>query len=475
MKELLRKFTVLILSLTIFVSTASVCLADGPTDGYIKVGLKYGSGAPSSVTVSSDKGLVLCTADGSSISKASGLLDGYSSVIMKLSGSSVQLTDASGSSIGTMAAGGSQCIASAGIFSSDEPVAYDGTKYRGGIMPYINSSGQMNIINYVNIEDYLRGVLPSEMSASYGSEALKAQAVTARSFVDANKSTHASQGFSVCATTHCQTYGGVSRESSSTDAAVEATEGLMMYYDGSPVAGYYFTNSGGHTENSEDVWVSALGYCRGKADPYSPDYPWTVRLTRAEIFSALSAQGIGSIESITIDSVNDSGYVASVTVNGSRKSITKTKDSIRSLFGSGSLKSRLFTISTEGGTLTQGSSTTIPASGSWYARGSAGTSLLGQNITVVNSKGTVSSQLNGSHVLGADGSTGIISYTPASVVSSGAGTTVTFNSDSDVLIISGNGFGHGVGMSQAGAQEMAKQGFSYKDILAFYYTGIEIK
>lgn len=461
---------------------AGAITASAGTDDYIKVGIKYGSSAPSSITVSASGGLALYNADGSYVSKAgSSALDGYDSVTLKNNGSGVDVTDSAGNTIMTLAGDGTECIASSSLLSSGTAVTAGTSSYRGGIVPYINSSAQMNIINYVDIEDYLKSVVSKEMSPSYQLEALKAQAVTARSYVLQNAKTHASQGFSVCATTHCQVYGGAGQEYDRTNQAVEETAGKIMYYNGAPVAGYYYANSGGHTENSEDVWTTALGYLRGKADPYSPDYNWTVRLTKQQIYNALSSRGIGDILSITIDSVNDSGYAASVTINGSRKSYTVTKDSIRSIFGSAaSLKSRNFTFDTEGGTITSGSggtTTTIPESGSWYAQTSSGKTKLGQNISVVSASGTSSAQLDGRTVLGADGVSSVISYTPAQTVTTGGsgGTTITFNSDSDVLIISGKGNGHGVGMSQTGAQEMAKQGFDYIDILKFYYTDVEVK
>ncbi|MGN1350092.1 MAG: SpoIID/LytB domain-containing protein [Anaerovoracaceae bacterium] len=470
----IKKFTVIIIMMTAFF--ASALSVHAVSDSYIKVGLKYGSSAPSSVKISADSGLVLCSAESGTVAKAGNELDGYQTVTMNNGGTCAVIRDTSGNTIASIPADGSVCIAAAGIFSSDEPVSSDGTSYRGGIMPYLNSSGQMNIINYVSREDYLRGVLASEMMASYELEALKAQAITARSFQLANQSTHASQGFSVCSTTHCQVYGGVSKEYARTDQAVAETAGQLLYYDGQPVAGYYYSNSGGHTENSEDVWSSFVGYLRGKADPYSPEKPWTVRLTKKEIFNALSAQGIGDIQSVTVDSVNASGYVASITVKGSRSSITKTKDSVRSVFGSaGSLRSRMFTISTEGGTLTGGGTATVPASGTWYARSASGTVVLGENLNVLTADGMSTQKLNGTKVIRGDGTTSTLSYTPAYTVSSGQGTTVTFSSDSDVLILSGNGYGHGVGMSQEGAQEMAKQGFSCQDILKFYYTDVEVK
>jgi stage II sporulation protein D len=351
-----------------------------------------------------------------------------------------------------------------------------GTSYRGGVIPYLNSSGRMNIINYVSTEDYLKGVIASEMYVSYEAEALKAQAVTARSFVLENVKKHASEGFSVCTTTHCQVYKGVSGENEKTSKAVDDTAVVLMYYNGSPVAGYYYANSGGHTENSEDVWSSYVGYLRGKADPYSPDDSWTVKLSKSQISDALSSRGLGDIKSVTIDSVNDSGYVASLTVTGSISSYTITKDSVRSVFGSSNrLKSRLFTIDTEGGTLTSGNSVTVPESGAMYVRTVNGTAKAGQNIYVASSSGTSYVPLNGLQVMNSAGSIKTADYTPAQTVSEGTGTTVIFNNDSDVLIINGKGSGHGVGMSQTGAQAMALQGYTYEDILKFYYTDIEVK
>ena len=83
--------------------------------------------------------------------------------------------------------------------------------------------------------------------------------------------------------------------------------------------------------------------------------------------------------------------------------------------------------------------------------------------------------LNGLTALDAGGNKAVLKTGGQSSVPSDSATTVTFNSDSDVLIINGKGYGHGVGMSQQGAQQMAKQGFTYKQILEYYYTGIEVK
>ncbi len=475
----LRLLTMTALLVTLFSVTCTVSHAAVSDSDYIKVGLKYGSTAPANIAVSSPDGLSLYSADGSTVSKAGSVLDGYTFVNLKNNGSSVAVLDASGNTITTLKGDGTECVASSKLLSDDSSVTIGGVSYRGGAIPYINSSSQMNVINYVDIEDYLRSVVSVEMSPSYELEALKAQAVAARGFILSNGSTHTSQGFSVCGTTHCQVYGGVRREDERTDRAVKDTAGKVIYYNGKPVAAYYYASSGGHTENSEDVWSTALGYLRGKADPYSSESSWTVKMTKLQLANALASKNLGDIKSVSIDSVNDSGYAASVTVTGSNSSYTVKKDSIRSMFGSSySLKSRNFTFDTDGGTLTSGggNTVTIPESGSWYARTLNGTAKLGKNVSVISSSGTASALLNGLKVMNASGTVTDIAYTPAqTVTTTGGSTTVTFNSASDTLIINGKGNGHGVGMSQTGAQGMAKEGFDYVDILQFYYTGIEVK
>ena len=364
---------------------------------------------------------------------------------------------------------------------------FSGKNYRGGIIPYINASGQMNIINYLSTDDYAKGVVHSEIGQSSHIEAIKAQAVAIRSFAITNKGKHSSQGFDICTTVHCQVYTGADSEYESTNRAVDETKGEMVYYQGKPVAAYYFANSGGHTENSEDAWVASLGYLRGKEDPYSPEYTWTVELTRDDLTTVFAPEGLGTVESISIDSVNDSGYVASVTVHGSRNSITYTKEAIRSALGV-SLKSRNFTFSTEGGILSGGNAPEEPeqpeqpeqpAGQTVYGLGASGMSELGSEVSVISASGTAKKSLNGMTALSASGMTTIAAA--GETADSGdaktavSGMTVTFDDDSDVLIINGKGYGHGVGMSQQGAQQMANQGFTYKEILEFYYTGIEVK
>ncbi|MGI6206488.1 MAG: SpoIID/LytB domain-containing protein [Anaerovoracaceae bacterium] len=467
-KRIITIFALLFALTTCAVPSISAHAADSE---FITIGLKYQS-SDSTAELSASEGLKMCTKGSNSIEAASDVLDGVGDIVLTLTNGEIVVTDKKGNELTTLTGDGTECITSADYFSTDDYISYDGTSYRGGIIPYINSSGQMNILNYVDMDDYIKGVLHKEMSQSSNLEALKAQAVTARSFAEYKKNTHSSQGFDLCATSHCQNYIGVKGEYTSTNEAVESTSGEMIYYEGEPVAGYYFANSGGHTENSEDVWTAKLGYLRGIKDEYSPEYTWTETFTREELTNIFSSQGLGTVTSVKVDSYNDSGYAASLTVTGTDKSVTYTKDKIRSAFSGTSLKSRMFTLDTNGGTLTGSNGETISSSDNSviYAITSKGKEVLGNVLSVLSLEGESSINLDGLKIL--DGSGNI---TTVSAAETSEPTTVTFSSDSDTLIINGRGNGHGVGMSQQGAIEMGEQGFSYTDILNYYYTDIEVK
>ena len=440
---------------------------------FVTIGLKYQSSDVTAELSSSD-GLKLCKKGDNAIDVSSDALDGTGDIVLALSNGRIAVKDKKGNVLANLKGDGTECIVSSGYFTTDDYISFDGTSYRGGIIPYINRSGQMNILNYVGMDDYIKGVLHREMSQSSNLEALKAQAVTARSFAESKRGTHKSQGFDLCATSHCQNYIGVKGEYTSTNEAVESTSGQMIYYEGKPVAGFYFANSGGHTENSEDVWTSKLGYARGKVDEYSPDYTWSNTFTRAELTDMFSSRGLGTVTSVSVDSYNESGYAASLTITGTKKSVTFTKDKIRSAFSGKSLKSRMFTLDTDGGELTAaGNALPETEKTLYYAVTSKGQEVLGNILSVLSLDGMSALNLNGIRIL--DGSGKITTASADETANTVSSSEVKFNSDSDKLIINGRGNGHGVGMSQQGAIEMGKRGFTYKDILKYYYTDIEVK
>lgn len=114
------------------------------------------------------------------------------------------------------------------------------------------------------MDEYLKGVVPHEMPASWPAEALRAQAVAARSYATTNTS-HAAVGADVCTTVHCQVWSWTHYDT--TDAAVDSTHGVVATYAGQVIRAFFFAHCDGHTRNSEDVWSAALPYCRSVACP----------------------------------------------------------------------------------------------------------------------------------------------------------------------------------------------------------------
>ncbi len=138
---------------------------------------------------------------------------------------------------------------------SNAPISVDGNRYRGTIEIRINGN-RFNVINELPMEDYLKGVVPAELSGSLypALEALKAQAVAARTYVYYNRGQFRSLGFDTCATQSCQVYQGMDVEQELTNQAIEETKGLILTKDGKPINALFTAICGGQTENVEDVF-----------------------------------------------------------------------------------------------------------------------------------------------------------------------------------------------------------------------------
>ena len=399
----------------------------------ISVGIKYGQNSGNSFTVSSANGV--------------NVYDAVSGVLLYTASSSESVYVEMGS---TGFASWNKFDASGRSKISLQPINggtifCDGVEYRGYIYAERRSNGQLLIINYVGIDDYVSSVLGKEMSYTWPMEALKAQSVCARNFVLTRGSTHREYGFDVCPSTHCQVYGGVKSEHPNTRRAVEETSGVIATYKGELVGLYFFATSGGVTEDVENVWGGKYGYLRSVDDPYeNPDkasrYTWNVTYTKAQIEEKLANAGvnIGELKSITINSVSDSGRVLEMTFNGTSGSHTVKREKCRTIL---SLYSQKFTIQGEGSSSVITTSGVAP--GTLYAISSYGvTSECGN--TAISGNGTISN------------------------VNSGLITA-------DSYVIYGGGYGHGVGMSQWGARGMAENGFTYDQILHHYFTDIVLE
>ena len=168
--------------------------------------------------------------------------------------------------------------------------ALEGRPYRGGLVARVEG-GRLLLVNVLPLEDYLLGVLPAEMPASFPEEALKAQAVLARTF--AVRRLNPLAPYDLCATEACQVYLGLSAETPRHERAVRATEGRVLSYAGQVASALYHADSGGMTAGSEEVFQKALPYLRPRPDPYAkgPKSVWQQAVRPEEAARALRALG----------------------------------------------------------------------------------------------------------------------------------------------------------------------------------------
>lgn len=200
----------------------------------------------------------------------------------------------------------------------DSWVRIAGKSYRGGVF-LTATAGKVRAINVVDVEDYLRGVVSAEMPASWPSEALKAQAVIARSYAAARISTRAD--YDTCASESCQVYGGMAAEHPRTDSAIRATVGQVVSYQGKVAKTYFSSDSGGHTASSAEVWNMPADYLIAKPDPFSAGKKnWQLSISRRIFTKRAASYGVrvGTIKSIKVSEVGSSGRPIKITFSGSQ-------------------------------------------------------------------------------------------------------------------------------------------------------------
>jgi len=227
--------------------------------------------------------------------------------------------------------------------------------YRGILELRRTPQGRLTVINALDLEEYLYGVVRSEMDPRWPGDVLRAQAIAARSLGLYWAGRYAAEGYDVRATTDNQVYGGVAAEDPRSTAAVDATRGAVMTYAGRPVFAAYHTDSGGATENSEFVWGSVTPYLRGVDDPYARDaanqgHEWTLRVSFADLDGRLQRAGrpLGGIQRLEIAATSPTGRVISLRVIGSGGVIEIRGTEFRTAIGANVLRSTLFTLHTSG-------------------------------------------------------------------------------------------------------------------------------
>ena len=311
------------------------------------------------------------------------------------------------------------------------------------VLEFSVSSGKLSIINVVDSELYFKGVLPSEVYPSWHEEALKAAAVATRTYTYHSISgKHSKYGFDVCTTTCCQVYSGVTKCKESTNKAVDETRNLVLTYDGKLITAVYHAISGGITESAAGAWggnpenYPYLTVVKTPFEVYNEISMghWTKVLYEEDFNNLISASSYNGkisspISAITLDD-DTPGYLNNMTLTDTDGNSIKltTSSNIRSFF---SVISANFTIG----------SVYMPSNSS------------GDSATVLTP----------------DGETQILPGEETVYLTPDG--EMTTNGIRQAYYIDGKGYGHGVGMSQYGAQYAAKAGYKYDEILGIYYPG----
>lgn len=333
-----------------------------------------------------------------------------------------------------------------------------GKVYRGGAEIRRQSDSDMTVINVVPLNEYLYGVVPGEMPAYFEMEALKVQAVCARNYTLINLGKYGQYGFDVTDNTSSQMYIGVSGENERTNAAVDETASKVLLYEGALAQTYYSSMSGGATENVKNVWGSEIPYLCGVDDPYEnadsiQGGTWVVELTPQQIKEDLASWGIdvGDILTVRVTEYSDAGGVVKLLVTGTNGEHTFEREATRNIFG---FRSQKYTI--------DGAPSTTPDEPQQQEVEQA--DRYPNSLVAKQAKSFLTLRelflkpsLIGKEVV-------ITETKPPQTIEGGP-------NENGVFVFRGRGYGHGLGMSQWGAQGMAQAGFSYADILTHYFPG----
>ena len=324
-------------------------------------------------------------------------------------------------------------------------VRAQGTPSYGGRLEILDTENGLVLVNEIDMEAYLKKVIPSEMPSSYEKEALKAQAVCARTyaFVQSRSNSYSEYGAQIDDSTQFQVYNNVDPDEK-TAQAVQETYGKMLYYNENPITAYYFSTSCGTTTNAS-IWDSdpedtpylrclslqtarsRLSFASEEAfasfikkkdfpayDASYPLYRWNFRTNGTIIASHVG--GVGKITGVSVTERGPGGVAMKLLVKGSEGETTISgQNAIRSALGDASLTLTLMDGKTSDG---------------W--------SLLPSGFLAIEETGTDEQ--------------GVVQFR-----------------------VYGGGYGHGVGMSQNGAQGMAKAGMGYEGILKYFYDGVTIE
>ncbi|MHB8843530.1 MAG: SpoIID/LytB domain-containing protein [Nitrospirota bacterium] len=277
------------------------------------------------------------------------------------------------------------------------PVAVNGKAYRGTIELKRKKNGRFLVINELDLEDYLKGVVAAEVPSDWEMEALKAQSVAARTYAVYQKRNSGRRPYHILATVDSQMYLGKGSERERTTRALQETSGQVVLYRGAVIPAFYHSSCGGHTEDALMLWGIDAPYLKGvdcDCQQISKYGLWEKRFSRGAVVSALRRAGfrLQDVSGIEIGDLTPAGRVLNVVIRTDAGLTSVPADTLRSALGTSEVPS--------------------------------------------------------------------IFFEPELL-------------DGEV-VLSGRGMGHGVGLCQWGAKEIARQGKDYRTILRHYYPGTTI-
>lgn len=339
-----------------------------------------------------------------------------------------------------------------GIAPNSEETWFKNQTYYGGFEYRRVSGDDLNVVNVVSMDDYIKGVIPYEMSPSWPVEALKVQALCAKSYAVNCIGKHSSQGFDLCNTTDCQVYYGTKTATANSNSAVEAVSGLFVLYNGKVAETYYHASSGGWTEDAKNVWGTDIAYLRAVEDVYLTDLrPYSFSVTLDEVTDILQGKGydVTDITDFYVSEFTAAGNVRTITfVQKNGEELTFSGERARTCLNTSSSTKRI-----------NSQRYTVGTDARLYVNGSVLDKSIGQ-VYAIGGNGSTS-VLSGSQLYAVTGQN-----KTSQVDLSGSGT--------GQYVVNGTGSGHNIGMSQCGAKDMAEQGFTYNQIIQFYFTGVQV-
>ena len=466
----MKKIISLIILLIVMLYSFSFASVDVPED--IRVGLYSGTRAVNSFTISSESGMQIGLIDE----------DGDFELIKEIKPNK-QITIKKGNKANSVIINGIGEFGDSQNFVRIIPnysrdialLCVNDNNYRGEIEVRRYSTSDMTVINILSMQEYLYGVVPREIGGNSPIEAVKAQAIIARTYAAKNYNKRSSWGFNLTNTVDDQAYGGYDWENPNSNNAVDETCGMVATYNGELIGGYYFSTSGGYTESSVNVWGGNVAYLKAVPDPYEPDNlpktTWEVTYSADEIKNLLASKNIniGNITNMVVNEVTDAGRVLELEIIGTKGVHTLTKSQARTYLN---LNSQWFTINDAEPEIPEYTVDeddikidrdedieSIPQDESEKKEIKP---LLSKLIAII--KGEKSEKDNTYAELSEDDDLTRIS--------------ISYNARKkivDTFEIKGRGWGHAVGMSQNGAKGMASNGFTCEEIIKWYYKGVEIE